>query len=254
MTTRTKVGLLTLIRNVSVAAVAAAMTASCASEGSSRASQGAASGAAIGAGIGLLIGALSGDSDVAARAVAVGAASGAARGAYEGWRQDQDDERTRQITEAIRESSADNQQASMDAEARDREHLTRFLGVWTLSGWLQDGNNRVNVSAQVNGNVHMTYFVELAYIDLKAEGIDTQVWGTTTLGYNADTGYELSTRFNTIADAIEVTGGRFDQGSRTFTFSDAAGTTLIRFETPDRFTVTTTMSGQTVESYTLTRS
>ena len=140
------------------------------------------------------------------------------------------------------------------AEARQREQLTRFLGIWQLDGWVQEGGNRINVTAQVNGNVHMTYFVELAFIDLKAEGIDGQIWGTTTLGYNADTGYELNTRFNTMPDAIEVSGGRFDQGSRTFTFADAEGTTLISFETPDRFTLTTTMGGQTVESYVFTRS
>ena len=220
----------------------------------SRASQGAAKGAAIGAGIGLLLGVLSGDSDVAARAVAAGAVSGAVRGGYEGWRQDQDDERTRQITEAIRESSASNQQGAQDAAARERENLTRFLGVWQLDGWLQaPGGQRVNVSSQLNGNVHMSYFVELAYIDLKADGIDAQVWGTTTLGYDDDQGFELSTRFNTLPDSIDVSGGTFSQSNRTFTFSDPEATTTIRFETPDRFTVTTRMGSDTVESYTVTR-
>lgn len=96
--------------------------------------------------------------------------------------------------------------------------------------------------------------VELAYIDLKADGFDGQIWGTTTLGYDAGSGFEISTRFNTLPDALDISGGRFDTTSRTFEFSDAAGTTLIRFETPDRYTVTTTTGGQTVESYVLTRS
>ena len=116
------------------------------------------------------------------------------------------------------------------------------------------GEDRVEVTAQVNGNVHMTYFVELAYIDLKAEGFDGQIWGTTTLGYDANSGFEISTRFNTLPDSLEVSGGRFDSGSRTFDFTDSAGTTLIRFETPDRFSVTTTMDSRTVESYVFTRS
>ena len=202
---------------------------------------------------------LSGDSEVAVRAVAVGAATGAARGGYEGWRQDQDDERTRQITQAIRESNASAQQTGLDAEARQREHLTRFLGVWQMSGWVQEtGGDRVNVSAQLNGNVHMTYFVEMAYIDFKADGLDQQIWGTTTFGYDADTGFEFSTRFNTLPDALEASGGTFDSASRSFIFADSEYRTTIRFETPDRFTVTTTarIDGreQTVESYQLTRS
>lgn len=251
----TRIKLPRLLRTTAVVALAALLTASCASEGSSRASQGAASGAAIGAGIGLFLGVLSGDAETAARAVAVGATSGAVSGGYEGWRQDQDDERTQQITEAIRESGAASQQASLDAEARQREQLTRFLGVWQLTGWLIDPEEgRVNVTAQVNGNIHMTYFVELAYIDLRADGFDGQVWGTSTLGYDAASGFELSTRFNTVPDSIEIRGGSFDSTTRTFTFADAEGTTLMRFETPDRFTVTTTIDGETVESYTLTRS
>ena len=254
MRTRTNDELLGTLRATCVIAAAALLTVSCASDGSSRAGQGAAQGAAIGAGIGLLLGALSGDSEVAARAVAVGAASGAARGAYEGWRQDQDDERTRQITEAIRESSANDQQAALDAETRQREQLTRFLGVWRLEGWLMEpGQGQVKVTAQVNGDVHMNYFVELAYIDLKAEGFDAQVWGTSTFGYDTDSGFGLSTRFNTMQEAIDVSGGTFDAATRTFTFADSEATTLIRFQTPDRFTVTTTMGGETVESYTLTR-
>ena len=243
---------LTRPRILMAALVSLMLAAGCGSTpDDSRAKQGAKSGAAIGAGIGLLIGVLSGDSDVAARAVAVGAASGAIRGGYEGWRQDQDDERTRQITQAIKESNRSNQ----DAESRTREELTRFLGVWQMTGWLQEpGEGRVNVSAQVNGTVQMSYFLELAWIDLKAEGFDNQVWGTTTLGYDTDSGFELSTRFNTMPDPLDISGGTFNSSSRTFTFSDEEGTTTIRFDNPDRSYVQTVAGGQTLESYTFTRS
>ena len=236
---------------------ATSIVAACASNAQqSKARKGAKSGAAIGAGIGLFLGILSGDSDVAAAAVAVGAASGAVRGGYEGWRQDQDDERTRQITAAIRESSVPERQVSMDTDDRQREELTRFLGVWELKGWMQEpGEGRINVSSRVDGNVHMTYFVEMAFVDFKAEGFDDQIWGSTTLGYNRDSGFELSTRFSTVPDSIDVSGGRFDAGSRSFEFSDATAITVIRFQTPDRFHLTTTMrdSGEVVESSEFTR-
>jgi len=234
------------------------LVAACASNpGDSRAKTGAKTGAAVGAGIGLLLGVLSGDSRVAARAVAVGAVAGAARGGYEGWRQDQDDERTRQITEAIR--SSNRQQAGMDEEGRQREELTRLLGVWNMSGWFQAaGEPRVNVTAQVNANVQMNYFVEMAYIDLKAEGFDGQVWGTSTLGYDSKTGYSISTRFNTLDEAINASHGTFIAGTRSFVFADSSYNTTIAFQTPDRFVVTTTEygsgGGEVVESYVFTRS
>lgn len=247
----TQCGMRSTSRVFVVCILAVSLAVGCASgPDDSRAKQGAKSGAALGAGIGLLLGVLSGQTDKIADAVAVGAATGAVSGGYEGWRQDQDDERTRQITEAIRESS----QANLDAEARQREQLTRFLGVWQVSGWLEESDvGRVNISAQVNGTVQMGYFVEMAWIDLNADGLDGQVWGTTTLGYNADTGYEMSTRFNTVPDSIDVSGGRFDGGSRTFTWSDAGGVTIIRFESPDRFFVETRLNDATVESYRFTR-
>jgi len=229
------------------------LIAGCASSpDDSGAKQGAKSGAAIGAGIGLLLGVLSGDPEKAVAGVAVGAGVGASHGAYEGWRQDQDDTRTRQIVQAINESKA--QQSALDAEQRQREELTRLLGVWQMSGWVIDEDGRrINVSAQVNGNVQMGYFIELAWIDLKADGFDDEIWGTTTLGYTPDEGFEMSTRFNTLADSLDLGGGFFDAGSRSFTWSDAEATTTIRFETPDRFAVETRANGQMVESYRFVR-
>jgi hypothetical protein len=201
------------------------------------------------------MGLLSDRPGAAVAGLAVGAAVGAGQGAYEGWRQEQDDERTRHLTQAIRESNASSQQTSADDTARAREQLTRFLGIWQMEGWLQEpGGERINVSAQVNGNIEMTYFVELAYIDLKATGIDTQVWGTSMLGYDEGHGYSINTRLNTLPEPLRSENGTFDQSSRSFTFSGTDYRLEISFETPDRFTLVTTSNGQTVESYRFTKS
>ena len=242
-------------RTLTVLVLALVLAVGCGGNPSdSRAKQGAKSGAAVGAGIGLLLGVLSGDAEVAVAATAIGAASGAARGGYEGWRQDQDDERTRQITDAIREQGAAQARADMDNEARTREELTRFLGVWNMEGFMIDTDGtKVNVSAQVNGTVKMNQFVEMAWIDLKADGFSGQVWGTSTMAYDSDNGFSLNTMFNTLEQPIEVDGGSFNSAGRTFTFADALGTTTITFQNPDQFSVTTTVSGDTVESYRFTR-
>ena len=227
--------------------------------GTTKTSSGAKTGAIIGAGIGLLVGIASGDADKAVAATAIGAGIGAGQGAYEGWKQDQDDQRTKQITEAIREAKqSGGQQTGGDAETRAREELTRFLGVWAMEGWVQEpGEERLNVQARVNADIQMSYFVELAYIDLKVTGVDKQVWGTSTIDYDKDDGYNISTRLNTLPEPMRATGGTFDQNSRSFTFKGSDFRLIFRFQSPDRFTVETfaTSGGseQQLESYTFTR-
>ena len=100
----------------------------------------------------------------------------------------------------------------------------------------------------------MNYFVELAYIDLKAEGFEQQIWGTSTLGYDANDGYSISTRFNTLPEAVVAENGRFDADNRKFVFSGSDYSVTIQFENPDRFKVETRVGTQVVESYQFTRS
>ena len=77
--------------------------------------------------------------------------------------------------------------------------------------------------------------------------------GTTTMGYDGRNGYNLSTRFNTLPDALSADYGRWDAAQRAFIFDDGVSKTTFLFMTPDRFSVTTTSGGSTVESYTFTR-
>lgn len=229
----------------------------CAGDSGSRARDTAGAGAIIGAGIGLLIGAARGEPEAG---MAVGAAVGGAQGAYEGWKQDQDDERTRQITDAIREAGQSGmaQTQNQDQAAQARQELTRFLGVWSMEGWLQEpGENRQSVSAKVNGNVEMNYYVELSYIDLKVTGVDTQIWGSSTLGYDVNGGYNINTRLNTLPQPIRATGGTFDQTASTFMFNGPDFKVTIKFNGSDSFTAETTViidgREQMVESYRFTR-
>ena len=251
--------IVTPLRSLLITVLLLSMLAGCASDSSSRVGRSAAGGAAIGAGVGLLLGALSGDAEVAAKATVYGASVGAVGGAYEGWKQEQDDQRTRQITEAIQESKQSRaEQSGGNAEVRAREELTRFLGVWAMEGWIEaPGEARHNVQARVNGDIEMNYFVELAYIDLKVTGIDSQVWGTSTLGYDKDDGYNISTRLNTLPEPLRTSGGTFDQSSRSFRFKGPDYRLNISFDNPDRFRVETfviTGGGERqVESYTFTR-
>ena len=108
--------------------------------------------------------------------------------------------------------------------------------------------------SQVNGDVQMNYFVELSYVDFKAEGLEQQIWGTSTLGYDSNDGYSISTRFNTLAEAVVAENGTFDARNRRFVFSGSDYSVTIQFETPDRFTVETRSGSQVVESYQFTRS
>lgn len=232
--------------------LAVALAAGCASNpDDSNLKKGATTGAAVGAGFGLLVGALTGDSEIAATAAVAGAAAGAVEGGYEGYRQDQENSRTQALADAIRHSG--EAQPSADPDARAREELTRFLGAWKVTGWVQDEGQRREVSSQVNGTVQMSYFVEMAWVDLNVQGIDVPLWGTSTMGYSDQSGYSVSTRFNTVPEPMEIDNGRWDASQRAFIFDSEDATTNMVFSTPDRFMVTTTLAGSEIESYTFTR-
>lgn len=229
----------------------AVMTGCASSPDDSNLKKGASTGAAVGAGIGLLFGALTGDSEIAATAAVAGAAAGAVEGGYESYRQDQENSRTQALADAIRHSG--QAQPSADPEVRAREELTRFLGAWQVTGWVQDEGQRRDVSASANGTVQMSFFVEMAWVDLKVQGIDVPLWGTSTMGYDERSGYSVSTRFNTVPDSMDIKSGRWDASQRAFIFDGENATTIMRFATPDRFTVDTTLAGSEIESYTFTR-
>ena len=216
----------------------------------------AAGGAVIGAGIGLLIGALGGKPG---EGLAAGAMLGGAQGAYEGWRQDQDDKRTREITDAIRDAKTSGAHSpNSDAASRAREELTRLLGVWSFQGWaLVDDEQKATIRGKAHGTVEMSNFLQIALMDIEVDGMDVTIWGETLLGYDDDVGYTYSSRINTIPEPFNATG-TFDAVSRTFTFGDGSDHLTIRFESPDRFFLETRegsqTSGKVLESYTFTRS
>lgn len=225
---------------------------------SARVKDTASAGAGIGAGVGFLIGVLSGDPEKAVAGLAVGAAVGASEGAYEGWRQEQDDARTLHLAKAIKESGSSAGQQDVSASDRAREELTRFIGIWDMEGWMQEpGEKRITVKAKVNADVEMSYFVELAYIDMQVPGHDKQIWGSSMLGYDDGEGYNITSRFNTLSEPIRLSGGKYDSSTRTFTFSEPDMKVSIRFESPDRFITETFISSgenqQKVESYRFTR-
>lgn len=239
--------LLWSVRATVIALVITITVAACA-EG--RVSETAGAGAGIGAGIGLLVGALRGRP---AEGLLVGAAVGAGEGAYEGWRQEQNDARTRDIANAIRDAKSENRGAGGDKSSRAREELTRFLGVWSVEGWSMDGEQRYDVRAKANGNVQMSNFVELAFMDITVNGEAMSVWGEALLGYDNDVGYTYNSRISTLPKAFNA-NGQFDAANRTFSFTSQGDRMVVRFETPDRFTLETFDGGQMIESYRFTRS
>jgi len=208
-------------------------------------------GAIFGAGVGLLIGALAGRPG---EGLAAGVAVGATQGAYEGWRQEQDDQRTREITAAIHEAKASGSAPpGEDAPARASEELTRFLGVWAIEGWAQQENgSRLTIQAHSNGNVQMQNYVQLALMDINIDGNASTIWGEALLGYDDDVGYTYNSRVSTLPEPFHATGS-FDAGSRTFTFQNGTGRMSFRFENPDRFILETFDNRQTVEHYQFTR-
>lgn len=82
---------------------------------------------------------------------------------------------------------------------------------------------------------------------------DMSVWGKALLGYDSDVGYTYSSRISTLPKAFNATG-QFDAANRTFTFTSQGDRMVVRFETPDRFTLETFDGSRMIESYRFTRS
>ncbi len=213
-----------------------------------------------GAVAGLLVGALRGR---ALEGATIGAAMGGASGYYDGWREENEDARARELAAALRESSRPAAPTD-DPDEAGRRQLERFLGMWDLEGWaLDDDGSRLDVTGGLRGRVEMGSFVEVDFVDLRIEGFDGQLWGTSTLGFEASSGYTLTSRFNTLPEPGRFTGS-WDAGNTMFSFREVlwqGGTSMsegqarvyIRFNGPDRFIMETRLDGLEVERYTATR-
>lgn len=99
----------------------------------------------------------------------------------------------------------------------------------------------------------MSNFVELSFMDIKVSGKDMSVWGEALLGYDSDVGYTYTSRISTLPKAFNATG-QFDAANRTFTFTSQGDRMVVRFESPDRFTLETFDGSRVIESYRFTRS
>jgi len=218
-------------------------------------------GAGAGAIAGLLIGAIRGRP---LEGLAVGAAVGGASGYYDGWREENEDRRAAELADAVRSANQQPQQPQRSPDEQKREELTRFLGMWSMEGWAADEDGtHLQVRSQLRGRVEMANFVEVDFLDLQIQGFEGQVWGSATFGYDATSGYTMTTRFNTAPTPFRFSGS-FDSGSGTMSLQEydyeggaqmkeVPARMFIQFQGPDRFTIETRIQGQLVESYTAVR-
>ncbi|WP_169903018.1 glycine zipper family protein [Paraferrimonas sedimenticola] len=200
-------------------------------ESNSRTAQGAATGAVTGAVAGLILGALSGRPE---RGLVAGATIGAVKGGVVGFEQEQEDKRTQQLATAINQSNNQGEQAATNPASQQAvEQMDRFIGQWSLNGWVVDEQGKkLKVTGELTGSSSVANTIQLSYPSIKVESYQEPLSGQSMMGYSTDQGYSVVTSF-TGQEQMRTDGGRFDAGNRQFVFEDGEFRVLVTFESPD---------------------
>ncbi|MBL4912879.1 hypothetical protein JMA39_06975 [Shewanella schlegeliana] len=229
-------------------------------------------GAAGGALLGLVMGAAAGDASLAVKGAAVGAAAGGLAGASADYANDREDYRNENGNKNININGLPSQSVNAGASssvAANWDRLDDFSGEWQVNIWaVNSDGERIEATAQAQGNLIRTTATELSIKALNVNGVDQAIAGNVELAYTPDMGYSLQTEFNG-NDKLRFTGEFQSQQQRynyypvgvngqTYSGDDRSKLRLeLRFAGKDVFLVDTfsVVNGQEVQiqSYRFTR-
>jgi hypothetical protein len=155
-------------------------------------------GALGGALVGLTMGALTGDAGLAAAGAVAGGVTGGVAGS---WRDYEDD--------------------GGDGEAPAQwSEIDSFVGSWLVQMWGLDAEGtRIDASAAAQSSLNTTRSVTFRFIDFKTDSGDYSEadFGSSTLGFEADRGFELVNDFVSSLEGNRYVG-HFDNPSNRYKF------------------------------------
>lgn len=183
----------------------------CESTGSSEGRQ---MGARTGAVVGLTMGALTGEAKYAAAGMAAGAVAGGAAGAWRDYEEERQDYRAETLAAAI----ASNNSGGAGEAPQGWNEINSFIGSWRVSLWgLDENGTRVDATAQATSSLDTTESVTFRFSDLSSAVINEPNFGSTTLRFQADRGFELINTFTTSPEGNRYVG-HFDNASNKYVF------------------------------------
>ncbi|WP_455212670.1 hypothetical protein [Kaarinaea lacus] len=211
------------IRHVCLA-LSMTLVASCANtqEGES-ARRGAKYGAAGGALVGLALGAATGSGKVAAAGAVAGAAAGAGAGAMYEYDQSRQDRRTQTLADSI--GGAKKGETVDDAGKR---HLDDFIGDWNLDIWvLSEDGKKITAKGKAKGVLEAKTKAKIEYQEIKVDGYDDIVTGSSILGYDPQSGFSLENTFSVSGETLKFVGEYVPDGNKyNYYLSGSEGKTV----------------------------
>ena len=164
-------------------------------------SEGTKKGARTGALVGLTMGALTGDAEYAVKGAIAGGVAGGAAGNMQDYRMDREDYRAETLAAAI----ATQNQGGQGEAPQGWNEINSFIGNWNVILWgLDNEGNRVDASAKASSALNTTESITFTFTDFKSEPLNSDNFGSATLSFSSDRGFELLTNFS-----LSPEGNRF---------------------------------------------
>jgi hypothetical protein len=173
-------------------------------------------GALGGALVGLTMGALTGDAGLAAAGAVAGGVTGGVAGSWRDYEEDRKDYRAETLAGAIAEKDDGG-----DGEAPAQwSEIDSFVDSWLVQMWGLDAEGtRIDASAAAQSSLNTTRSVTFRFIDFKTDSGDYSEadFGSSTLGFEADRGFELVNDFVSSLEGNRYVG-HFDNPSNRYKF------------------------------------
>ena len=171
-------------------------------------------GATTGAILGLTMGAMTGEAKYAAAGAVAGGVAGGAAGNWSDYQNERDDYRTETLAAAI--ASKDSGGEGEAPEGWDE--INSFIGTWQVSIWgLDDEGTRVDGTAMATSSLNTTESITFKFTDLKSDAISESDFGTSTLSFSSDRGFELVNHFVTSPEGNRYVG-HYDNANGKYIF------------------------------------
>ena len=199
-----RLGLLVLVTSLALGG--------CASDGGM--GEGTKRGVATGAIVGLTMGALTGDASYAVAGAAAGAVAGGAAGSWADYTQDRQDYRAETLAQAIASKDSGGQGEAPSGWS----DIDAFVGNWQVTMWgLDSDGNRIDGEANAVSSLNTTQSVTFQFSDLKAGEYSSSDFGSSTLSFAPDRGFELLNQFASAENGNRYVG-HFDNTANRYKF------------------------------------
>ena len=137
--------------------------------------------------------------------------------------QSRQDRRTQTLADSI--GGAKKGETVDDAGKR---HLDDFIGDWNLDIWvLSEDGKKITAKGKAKGVLEAKTKAKIEYQEIKADGYDDVVTGSSILGYDPQSGFSLENTFSVSGETLKFVGEYVPDGNKyNYYLSGSEGKTV----------------------------